>query len=389
MTRTIAVPLPPSPAAAAAVRRWWDAGDAVLPLDPDISATGLAAVVTALRPDRVATIDDPDGRAAPDPLPTPAGTALVVTTSGSTGAPKGVVLSAAALAASTRASLARLGGSPGEVWRVPLPLHHVAGLAALRRGWASGTEPEVVAPGDLEALRRGGADHVALVPTQLRRWLDRGPDDDVGDGPRHVLLGGAAAPPELLTRARAAGLRVVTSYGMTETCGGCVYDGRPLDGVTVEVTDDGRLRIRGPVLADGYRGLAPGDPAAAAFTDAGFTTGDLGAVADDGHVTVFGRADDVAITGGENVPLSAVTAALCGHPAVADAVATAVPDPEWGQRIVAVVVAADAAQPPSLEELRDHVRTQQPAPFAPRELRLVAALPRDAMGKLRRDQLPT
>lgn len=383
MTRTIAVALPPTRRALAAVRRIWDDGDAVLPLDPSAPPEAIADVVATLRPDRVATLDDLDGRAVDDPLPTAAGTALVVTTSGSTGAPKGVVLSHAALDASTAASLDRLGGRPGEVWRVPLPLHHVAGLAAARRGWWCGTEPDLVAPGDVDALQRRGADWAALVPTQLHRWLAGAPP---ADGAPRILLGGAAAPAELLRRARDAGLHVVTSYGMTETCGGCVYDHRPLDRVTVSTTPEGRLHIAGPVLADGYRGVASDDPAAAAFTAGGFTTGDLGTVVG-GRVTVHGRADDVAITGGENVPLREVADALISHPDVADAAATAVADPEWGQRIVAVVVATDPSRPPTLAALRDHVRTRHPAPYAPRELRVVDALPRDDLGKVRRRDL--
>jgi o-succinylbenzoate---CoA ligase len=380
----VAAPLPSTREAAALVRRVWDAGDALLPLDPAAPHAVVEGLLATLRPDRVVTVDDPVGRRLDGPLPTAAGTALVVATSGSTGERKGVVLTAAALQASTSASLARLGARDGEVWRVPLPLHHVAGLTALRRGWALGTDPDVVAPGDLDALLAPGADHVAVVPTQLHRWLAR----DAGAGPRRVLLGGAAAEPDLLRRAAEAGLGVVTSYGMTETCGGCVYDGRPLDGVEVALADDGRIRLRGAVRFAGYRA----DPTAtAAAVDAAgwFTTGDLGAWDDDGRLVVRGRADDVVVSGGENVPVPAVVAALRTHPGVADAAAVGVADDEWGEVVHAVVVPRDPAAPPHLGALRDHVRTQLPPAYAPRGVTFVATLPRDGLGKVTRAALRT
>jgi o-succinylbenzoate---CoA ligase len=378
----VAAPLPSTPEAVALVRRVWEAGDALLPLDPAAPRPVVEGLLATLRPDRAVSVDDHVGRRLADPLRTSDGTALVVATSGSTGARKGVELTAAALAASTSASLARLGARQGEVWRVPLPLHHVAGLMALRRGWALGTDPDVVAPGDLDALLAPGADHVAAVPTQLHRWLAR----DGGAGPRHVLLGGAAADPDLLYRAAAAGVTVVTSYGMTETCGGCVYDGRPLEGVEVALSGDGRIRLRGAVRFARYRG----DPAAtaAAVDEAGwFTTGDLGAWDDDGRLTVRGRADDVVVSGGENVPVPAVVAALRTHPDVADAAAVGVPDAEWGEVVHAVVVPRNPAAPPHLDALRAHVRGQLPAAHAPRGLTLVTALPRDGLGKVTRAAL--
>lgn len=379
MSRTVALPLPPTPEGAAALRRLWEAGDAVLPLDPQASPREVAEVIAVCRPDRVASVTDLHGRAADAPLPTADGTALVVPTSGSTGRRKGVVLGHRALDASTSASLARLGGTHGEVWRVPLPLHHVAGIMALRRGWALRTVPDVVPPGDLEALLADGAQHVAVVPTQLHRWMAADPHA----GPRAALVGGAALDTVLRTTARDAGLAVTVSYGMTETAGGCVYDGRPLPGVEVRAADDGRLQVRGPVLFDGYRGPRAADDAAGPDADGWFTTGDLGTVAPDGRVTVHGRADDVAICGGENVPLGAVAAAVRDHDDVADAAAVAVPDPEWGQRVRVVVVVRAGASAPTLAALRDHVRAAHPAAWAPAELRVVERLPRDQMGKIR------
>jgi o-succinylbenzoate---CoA ligase len=366
-----------------AVRRIWSDGDAVLLLDPDAPVAHRTTLLRALRPDALVDLVEGDGRTRPlaDPLPTAAGTAVVVATSGSTGAPKGVVLTHDALAASTRASLARLGAAPGDRWALTLPTHHVAGLQVWLRAWATGTDPLDV--DDLRALPGSGAAFVSLVPTQLARWLDEltGTGPPPGTAPT-VLLGGAAASTELLARAADAGLRVVTSYGMSETGGGCVYDGWPLDDVEVRLDDTGRVGLRGAVLATGYRG----DDAPLTDTTGWFWTSDLGRRDPEGRLHVLGRADDVVVSGGENVPLALVRAALATHPAVADVAVIGRPDADWGQAVVALVVPA-AGTAPTLEDLRAHVRADHPAAYAPRRLRLVPALPRDAMGKLPRARL--
>ncbi len=175
----------------------------------------------------------------------------------------------------------------------------------------------------------GGRAYLSLVPTQLGRALDAGVRLD---GYAAVLVGGAACPPALVERARAAGVRVVLSYGMTETCGGCVYDGEPLPGVEVAVGADGRIAVGGATLFAGYRF---GPPQVGPHV-----TGDLGALDDSGRLTVLGRADDVIVTGGENVSPQAVEAALAAHPAVREAAVVGAPDPEWGQAVVAYVVLA-------------------------------------------------
>jgi O-succinylbenzoic acid--CoA ligase len=191
-----------------------------------------------------------------------------------------------------------------------------------------------------------------------------------------VLLGGAAAPPELLEQARGAGVRVVTTYGMSETSGGCVYDGVPLPGVTVEAGE--RIRLCGSVVARGYR-LRP-DLTAELFDGQCFTTSDRGVLVD-GRLVVQGRTDDVLVTGGENVAPAAVEAVLAAHPSVAEVAVVGAPDEEWGQRVVAVVVLRG---PLSLEEARDHVGRRLPRSHAPRELRVVDALPLLPSGKIDR-----
>jgi o-succinylbenzoate---CoA ligase len=172
---------------------------------------------------------------------------------------------------------------------------------------------------------------------------------------------------------------------MTETGGGCVYDGLPLDGVECAIDDEGRVRLRGPMRFRRYR-CDEAATRAAIDADGWFTTGDLGRL-DEGRLTVLGRADDVVVSGGENVPAAAVAALLRGHPGVEDAAVTGVADPDWGERVVAVVVPRDATAPPELASLRAHVHARMPASWAPRQLVLVDGLPRDAMGKVTRTSL--
>ena len=306
--------------------------------------------------------------------------AVVAPTSGSTGEPKGALLMAANLHASAAGTADRSGGH-GQ-WLLALPTTHVGGLQVLVRSALAGTEPvELTGPTTVEAFEAatarltGARRYVSLVPTQLRRLLGS-PALLAYDA---VLLGGAAAPADLLARALDAGVRVITTYGMSETSGGCVYDGLPLPGVVVDAPD-GRVRIAGPVVALGYR-LRP-DLTATAFAD-GFRTDDLGEVGPDGRLVVHGRADDVVVTGGEKVAPAAVEAVLARHPAVAEVAVIGVPDAEWGARVVAVVVLRAGAVL-TLEQARAHVAAVLPRPAAPRELRVVEALPLLPSGKIDR-----
>ncbi|MGH3904221.1 MAG: AMP-binding protein [Pseudonocardiaceae bacterium] len=338
---------------------------------------------------------------------------VVMTTSGSTAASKRVQLHADAMRTSAAATHARLGG-PGR-WLLALPVQHVAGLQVLVRAALAGVRTEVLdLRGGFEptgfgfAARRlagRGRCYTALVPTQLDRLLDVDPGALIGFDA--VLLGGAAAPDGLVRRARAAGVRVVCTYGMTETTGGCVYDGRPLDGARIRLTGDGRARdgaagvgaagveaagvgrieLAGPMLATGY--LDTDEETAAAFRGGWFLTSDLGRLDEQGRLQVLGRADDIIVTGGINVAPAEVEAVLAGLPEVAAACVVGLPDPEWGQRVAAAVVPAEPARPPDPEALRAAARCQLTGAQTPKEIVLLDALPLHGVGKPDRSAVRT
>ncbi|MFW5419038.1 AMP-binding protein [Nocardiopsis sp. CNT-189] len=356
-------------------------GPALLPLDASLPEPRLRTLLEAMRPSSLRT---PDGvRKLPGGEPVADGTALTIATSGSTGTPKGAVLPASALLHSARASSDRVGARPGDTWLCTLPTAHISGLQVVLRALVGGTEA-VHVPFDPAALAEAAAErrpHVSLVPTQLRRLLAHGTDLSLFGS---ILLGGAAAEAPLLEAARAAGGRVATTYGMSETCGGCVYDGIPLDGVRAETDGTGRVLLSGPVLFSGYR-LAPGATAEHLVAGAGgrirFRTGDLGELDAGGRLRIRGRIDDVINTGGHKVVAGEVAGVLADLPGVAEAAVVGRPDPEWGERVTAVVVPADPDRPPALEDLRAAVRTRLPRYAAPRELELRARLPLLASGK--------
>jgi O-succinylbenzoic acid--CoA ligase len=335
-----------------------------------------------------------DGGAAvlpvgPTPVPEPAveppaGTAVVIATSGSTGEPKLVVLPGAALRASALATERRLGG-PAR-WLLALPAEHVAGVQVIVRALLAGAPPVVqdLRPGfradDFVAATRAltGPRCTSLVPTQLGRLLDAGgPAVDALRGYAAVLIGGAALDPRLHRRALDAGVPVVTTYGMSETAGGCVYDGVPLDGVRVDLDADGRIRLGGATLAAGYLGR-PAETAAV-FDDGWFRTGDLGRWHDD-RLQVLGRADDVIVTGGEKVAPAAVERVLAGFAAVRAACVVGLPDPQWGLAVAAAVQLEPGAEPAE-DEWRAAVRAELGRAAVPHPLRIVDEIPLRGIGK--------
>ncbi len=355
----VSLAMPPGEEFVAALEAAWARGCAVLPLDPAMPAEAREALVTAMQPH--APIDDD--------------VALVIATSGTTGEPKGVELTHAALDAAHEAVHARIGREPGDVWLSCLPWHHVGGLQVMLRARRFGIPLVVHERFEVTRFAAADATLTSLVPTQLVALLDAGVDLS---GLRVVLLGGGPASEALLERGRSAGVPIVTTYGMSETAGGCVYDGRPLDGVAVAIRSDGRIALRGPMLMRGYRRRP--DLTSAAFDDGWLVTNDLGHIGEDGRLRVRSRADDVIVTGGENVVAGEVAHELRRHPAIDDAEVVGVPDERWGSRVVAVLVSR-VEPAPSLAELREWCRGRLPASAIPRGRVVVAAMPRLSSGK--------
>jgi o-succinylbenzoate---CoA ligase len=358
--RLVALALPPGDEFIAALNAAWAHGDAVLPIDPNVPKSLADQLLATMQPDQ--PVDDE--------------VALIIATSGSTGEPKGAQLTHVAREASARATHDRIGREPGDRWLSCLPWQHIGGIQVMLRSRLLGIPLTVHDRFDVERIAAADATLTSLVPTQLVRLLDAGVDLSRF---RAILLGGAAASPALLARAAAAGANVVTTYGMSETAGGCVYDGKPLDGVYVRLDDDARIGVRGPVLMTGYR-LRP-DLSAEALVDGWLVTSDIGEIDADGRLKVIGRTDDIVVTGGENVVTSHVAAVLSAHPDIAEVVVTGVADPQWGQRIVAVVVLVRGKVELSLAELREWCSERLVSAARPRGVIVVNDIPRLASGK--------
>lgn len=318
----------------------------------------LKALMAALHGEGPAVEIVMDENGEPQAVPVETGVeeaAVLVRTSGSTGTPKATVLTIDALAASSVSTAVALRGE-GQ-WLLALPLQYVAGVQVLVRSLYAGTRPWVMdqsngfTPEAFTAAAEELTDKIrftSLVPTQLRRLLDSPAPETLAVLRRFnaILLGGAPASAELLAAAHAEGLKVVTTYGSAETCGGCVYDGEPLDGVEVRIGEgelEGRILLGGDTVAAGYLDAARASKAAF-FEDDGvrwYITGDLGELSDDGKLTVLGRADDVIITGGVKASAAYIQGKLEELDGVTAAFVTGVPSREWGQAVAAYVAVTD------------------------------------------------
>ncbi|MEJ7560955.1 MAG: AMP-binding protein [Ilumatobacteraceae bacterium] len=361
--RLVAIDMPGGPQFVETLSRVWDAGDAAFVVDRRNPPARASAVLDVMAPSAV--IDEHgDESARTGGRPIEAGDALVVATSGTTGSPKGVVLGHAAVAASAAATSARLGITATDHWLACLPLAHIGGLSVVTRALHLATPLTVLDGFDADAVMRSEATLVSLVPTALAR---------IGADRFRVVVLGGSAPPAVLPS------NVVTTYGMTETGSGIVYDGVPLDGVDVRVDEQGAIAVRGPMLLRVYRDGT--DP----FVDGWFPTSDVGAWDVEGRLVVHGRDADLIISGGENVWPAEVEAALRQHPDVAAVAVAGLPDDEWGAAVGAFVVAR--SQRPSLHSLRDHVKDRLPAHSAPRRLYVVERLPMTTLGKIDRPGL--
>ena len=309
------------------------------------------------------------------------GDALVLATSGSSGLPKGVVLTHDALLASARATSDRLGIDPNRhSWLACLPLAHVGGLSVVTRALLTGTPLTVLAGFDAETVEQLGrsraVSHVSLVTAALYRL-----DPSVFTG---ILLGGSSPPGELPPN-------VVTTYGMTETGSGVVYDGVPLDDVEVAIAhfgddvEDGEILLRAPMLMRCYRDGTTGRVTGPDGTSTWFATGDAGFLTGDGTLSVVGRIAEMITTGGEKVWPDEVERVLSTHQNVAEVAVWKRPDPEWGERVVAwVVVTGDV---PRVEDLKELVATTIAPWAAPKEVVFTRELPRTPSGKVVRRSL--
>ncbi len=368
MNRLVALDLPGGAPFLEAMTRVHNAGDAVFPIDQRLPESARTRLVETLRPAAVVT-DAGNETPLDDGIPVEEDDAFVIATSGTSGEPRGVVLTHDAVAASSEASNARLGVDPNlDRWLCCLPVAHVGGLSVITRALASKTPLEIHESFDADRVAdaaRGGATLVSLVPTTCRRL-----EADAARF-RTILLGGGAIPKDRPENA-------VATYGMTETGSGVVYDGWPLDHVSLRLEDDGEIAISAPMLFRCYRDGT--DPKRAGW----FKTGDAGRLREDGSLEVFGRIAEVIRTGGEMVWPTPVEERLREHQNVRDAAVVGVADPEWQERVVAVIE-AHGDRAPVLDELRAHVAETLGPISAPRQVVVVDTLPRTAIGKVRRD----
>lgn len=399
MPELVALDLPGGAGFVDTLRAVWDTGDAAAPLDPRLPRAARDAVLAALRPSRVVASDG-EHHVMAGGLPVEEGDAVVVATSGSSGQPKGVVLTHDALRASALATSDRLGIDPARhAWLACLPLAHVGGLSVVTRALLTGT-PLTVLPGFdadvVEALGRAGrATHVSLVPAALRR-LDPALFT-------RILLGGSRPPGDLPPN-------VVVTYGMTETGSGVVYDGYPLDDVEVAIahfddaddgdwsggggtghtdggagTSGGEILLRAPMLLRCYRDGSTGRVLGPDGTKTWFATGDAGYINALGTLSVTGRMAEMITTGGEKVWPDEVERVMSAHRDVAEVAVWKRPDPEWGERVVAWVVPADVL--PKAEELKELVAGTIAPWAAPKEIVFTTELPRTPSGKVKRSEL--
>ena len=366
MARLVALDMPASQMFVDQVQRAWSNGDAVLPIDQRLPPTGKKLLLDAMAPSEV--IDaSATSSSLPNGRPLQEGDALVIASSGSTGSPKGIIHTHSSLLAGAQASASRLQLTADDHWLVCIPVSHVGGFSVITRALHTGAALTLHPSFDATAIQEAsthGVTHTSLVATALARI-----DTSLF---RTILLGGSSAPNNLPSN-------VITTYGMTETGGGVVYNGMPLDNVEAKIVE-GEIHLRCPMLMRAYR-----DDQAMIPNDGWYSTGDMGAINDRGTVSVYGRKTDMIITGGENVWPSVVENSLTSHSVVKEVVVRGAPDTAWGQRVVAYVVLNDslgASNAALLSNLREHVKQTLPAFCAPQQVIVLTQIPRTSLGKV-------
>jgi len=373
VARLIAFDMPASKTFVDLVQRAWSNGDAVLPIDQRLRPAGKKMLMDTMAPSEIidasfTTSSLPNGRPMQD------GDALVIASSGSTGSPKGIIHTHSSIVAGAQASASRLQLSSNDHWLVCIPVSHVGGFSVITRALHTGAALTLHPTFDATAVQeavKNGATHTSLVATALARI-----DASLFSS---ILLGGSSAPDNLPSN-------VITTYGMTETGGGVVYNGQPLDNVEIKIVD-GEIFLRCPMLIRAYR-----DDQTISMQDGWYATGDIGEIDDNGKLSVHGRQTDLIITGGENVWPSGVENSLASHPIVNQVVVRGMPDTTWGQRVVAYVVLNDSSQTSEvklLSDLREHVKQTLPAFCAPQQVVILAEIPRTSLGKVDVQALPS
>ena len=373
MARLVALDMPASQMFVDQVQRAWSNGDAVLPIDQRLPPAGKKLLIDAMAPSEV--IDaSATSSSLPNGRPLQEGDALVIASSGSTGSPKGIIHTHSSLLASAQASASRLQLTANDHWLVCIPVSHVGGFSVITRALHTGAALTLHPSFDATAVQEAsthGVTHTSLVATALSRI-----DTSLF---RTILLGGSNAPNNLPSN-------VITTYGMTETGGGVVYNGMPLDNVEAKIVE-GEIHLRCPMLMRAYR-----DDQAMIPNDGWYSTGDMGAINDSGAIAVYGRKTDMIITGGENVWPSVVENSLASHPNVDEVVVRGAPDTTWGQRVVAYVILNDslgASNAALLSNLREHVKQTLPAFCAPQQVIVLSQIPRTSLGKVDLQALPS
>ena len=373
MARLIALDMPASKTFVDLVQRAWSNGDAILPIDQRLRPSGKKMLLDTMAPSEIIDASF-TASSLPNGRPMQDGDALVIASSGSTGAPKGIIHTHSSLLAGAQASASRLQLTSDDHWLVCIPVSHVGGFSVISRALHIGAALTLLPAFDVAAVQeaaKNGATHASLVATALSRI-----DASLF---RTILLGGSSAPDNLPSN-------VIATYGMTETGGGVVYNGQPLDNVEIKIVD-GEIFLRCPMLMRAYR-----DDQTISVEDGWYATGDIGEIDNDGKLSVHGRQTDMIITGGENVWPSVVEHSMSSHPMIDQVVVRGTPDTTWGQRVVAYVVLNDSAQTSDaslLSDLRDHVKQSLPAFYAPQQIVVLAEIPRTSLGKVDLQALPS
>jgi len=348
------------------VKTAWDDGDAVLPIDQRLPHDTKTAIVAQFR---ASAVIDKSGKSTLRGSPVESDDALVIATSGTTGSPKGVVLTHEAMKASSEITSNALFVQPdSDIWLCCLPVSHIGGFSVISRSIHTGTSLEMHTDFDAskcEEAARNGVSLVSLVPTALKRI-----DSTIF---RKILIGGSAMPPILPANA-------VSTYGMTETGSGIVYNGLPLEGVGIEIRD-GEIYVRTPTLFRTYLDQQP-EP-----RSGWFATGDAGHIDEGGKLVVSGRLDDAIITGGEKVWPAVVERHINTLQLFREVIIVGRPDSNWGQVVTAIAIPSNPEKIPTIENLREQLDPFLPRYALPKAIEIVDHLPRNYSGKILRNEI--